>query len=190
MLKTDSSYGTAPAAAMTDGRPIISKTGTTSGSKSAFFIGAIPQNVLAVGIFTAKQSNTNNAQTLEALGGGGFGGSWPAAIWHSFAEARWASDPIQNFLNPVFTGQAWIQVPKAPAKPKPKPKPTPTQTPGKGKHHGGFPLPTTAPTSSPNPAPTCSGGLFGCSTQQPNPSPSATTSSPPPTTPVKRHPGG
>ena len=35
--------GTGTAAAMSDGRPIIGKTGTTSGSKSAFFIGAIPQ---------------------------------------------------------------------------------------------------------------------------------------------------
>ena len=76
---------------MTDGRPIIAKTGTTDNAHSAFFIGAIPQYALTVGIFTEKQSDQN--QTLNGLGGnvgGGFGGYWPARIWHTFAEDEFA----------------------------------------------------------------------------------------------------
>jgi membrane peptidoglycan carboxypeptidase len=42
-LSFDTIYGTATNAAMTDGRSIIGKTGTTNNAQSAFFIGAIPQ---------------------------------------------------------------------------------------------------------------------------------------------------
>jgi membrane peptidoglycan carboxypeptidase len=110
--------GTGTAAAMSDGRPIIGKTGTTTNSKSAFFIGAIPQYSLAVGIFTQSQ-DPNSPQTLTALGGGGFGGTWPAAIWHTFAEAEFAKLPQEQFLSPVFTGAEWNQVGKLPAKKRP-----------------------------------------------------------------------
>lgn len=111
--------GTATAAEMDPARPIIGKTGTTTSSKSAFFIGAIPQYTLAVGIYTKSQDTNNTSETLTALGGGGFGGSWPASIWHTFAQSMWTGLPVENFLTPQFSGQAWIQVPQAP-KPKPK----------------------------------------------------------------------
>jgi membrane peptidoglycan carboxypeptidase len=159
MLKTTVD-GTATAAEMNDGRPIIGKTGTTTGSKSAFFVGGIPQDVLAVGIFT-KDQGTNNSESLTALGGGGFGGTWPAAIWHSFAESVWGNLPVENFQTPVFTGQAWLQLPKPP-KPKPKPKPTKTHGNGNGNGNNGNPFPTP---SYDYPTQYC-GGLFGpsCST--------------------------
>jgi membrane peptidoglycan carboxypeptidase len=164
--------GTGTAAAMSDGRPIIGKTGTTSSFKAGFFVGGIPQYSLAVGMFVVKPTDPN--QSLLPMGGGGFGGTWPAAIWHSFSESMWASLPIQNFQNPVFTGQAWLQLPKPP---KPKPKPTPSKTPHKG-HHGLFPFPSMGPTSSPNPTPTSTcNGIFGCSS--PTASPSQSTSPPP-----------
>jgi membrane peptidoglycan carboxypeptidase len=118
--------GTGTAAEMADGRPIIAKTGTTTNNRTAFFIGAIPQYALTVGIFTQQQADcldkvapkdpsmckVKNPQTLNNLGGnsnGGFGGYWPARIWNSYAESQWASLPQQNFLSPVFTGDAWIQ---------------------------------------------------------------------------------
>ncbi len=78
--------GTGSAAGMSDGRPVIAKTGTTNTAQSAFLIGAIPQESLAVGIFTNHQSGlANDPQTLNGLGGisQGFGGTWPAMIWHS-----------------------------------------------------------------------------------------------------------
>ncbi|MBV9383758.1 MAG: penicillin-binding protein [Streptosporangiaceae bacterium] len=115
--------GTGTAAAMSDGRPIIAKTGTTDNFHSAFFIGAIPQYSLTVGIFTQEQGDKvlvpghgykPNTETLNGLGGntvgGGFGGYWPARIWHTFAEEEFARLPVQQFLSPIFTGAAWNQV--------------------------------------------------------------------------------
>ncbi|MBO0802789.1 MAG: penicillin-binding protein, partial [Nocardiopsaceae bacterium] len=143
--------GTATAANMDDGRPIIGKTGTTTGSKSALFIGGIPQDVLAVGIFTKNQGNNN--ENLLALGGGGFGGSWPAAIWKSYAESMWASLPAENFLHPQFSGQAWLQLPKPPP-PKPKkPKPSPTPTKSKSASPSTSPTPSGIPTAPPTSPP-------------------------------------
>jgi membrane peptidoglycan carboxypeptidase len=149
--------GTGTAAAMTDGRPIIGKTGTTTNSKAAFFIGAIRQYSLAVGIFTQSQ-DSKSPQTLTALGGGGFGGTWPANIWHTFAEAEFAQLPVEQFQTPVFTGAKWNQVGNLPKKKptkktKPKTKkggaPTPSQTPtspGHGHGHGHNPSPSLTPT--------------------------------------------
>jgi len=141
--------GTGTAAAMADGRPIIGKTGTTTSSKAAFFIGAIPQYSLAVGIFTQSQ-NSGSSQSLTTLGGGGFGGTWPAAIWHTFAQAKFAKLPQEQFLSPVFTGAKWDQVGKLapPKKPRAKKPPClfgfgcPTGTPTRGKK----PRPSGPPT--------------------------------------------
>jgi membrane peptidoglycan carboxypeptidase len=166
MLKTVVN-GTATAAAMNDGRPIIGKTGTTTSSKSAFFVGAIPQYSLAVGIYVVKPDDPNEA--LTALGGGGFGGAWPAAIWHTFAENMWSNLPAQNFLNPQFSGQAWIQVLQAPKAPPTKPAPG-----GPGRRHRPFPTAPPGFGSSPPPvtfSPSPPPSLF--------PSPSASSSIPP-----------
>jgi membrane peptidoglycan carboxypeptidase len=154
-------------------RPIIAKTGTTSNSHSGFFIGAIPQYSLVVGMFTESQ-DVNSPESLEVLTGGGFGGYWPAKIWNSFAQAEFASLPVQNFQNAVFSGNKWNQVGKLPKK-KPTscmvtingkkvkipltgknkgkkcsqvhPTPTPTPTPS-GRHHHTFP-PNPSPSASP-----------------------------------------
>ena len=95
--------GTGTAAAYGLGsRQIIAKTGTTSGSTAGFFIGAIPQYSLVVGMFAANPANTS--ESLVPLTGGGFGGYWPAKIWNTFAQAEFANLPQQNFQNPVFSG--------------------------------------------------------------------------------------
>jgi membrane peptidoglycan carboxypeptidase len=150
--------GTGTAASLGPDVPIIGKTGTTTNSKSAFFIGAIPKWTFVVGIFTAQQ-NLNSPETLTALGGGGFGGTWPAAIWHTFMSQLTSNLPVQQFLSPVFTGQAWNQVGNVPATKKPKTPPTCKQQfrltnctgPGHG-NGGGNPQPTpsnTTPTGLP-----------------------------------------
>jgi len=108
-MSFDTIDGTGTAAAMSDGRPIIAKTGTTDDAQSAFFIGAIPQYALTVGIFTGSQS-PKSAETLNNLGGsvgGGFGGYWPARIWNTFAENEFAPLPIQDFPAPQFSGSTW-----------------------------------------------------------------------------------
>jgi membrane peptidoglycan carboxypeptidase len=117
MSKDDTSYGTAPGAAMSNGQEIIAKTGTTNSAQSAFFIGAIPSQAMAVALFTELQGDKTAAarkQTLNGLGGnsqGGFGGTWPAAIWHTYAEDMFVPLGVEQFPTPVFTGTAWNQVP-------------------------------------------------------------------------------
>jgi membrane peptidoglycan carboxypeptidase len=161
-LSFDTQYGTATNAAMTDGRPIIGKTGTTNNAQSAFFIGAIPQYSLAVGIFTNKQT-----QTLNGLGGqsqGGYGGTWPALIWHTFAEKEFARLPIKALPTAPFAGSKWVQVPPVlvhhhPHHVLPSPSPTPTPSPSPScNQFFGQPCPTPTPTptpTGPDPTPTC-----------------------------------
>jgi len=104
------SYGTAPTAALSNGEEVIAKTGTTNTAQSAFFIGAIPTQALAVGMFTDKSD-----QSLPAdLGGnaqGGYGGTWPASIWHTYAENEFVPLGTETFIPPTFTGGAWNMVP-------------------------------------------------------------------------------
>ena len=92
-------------------RQIIGKTGTTTSSHFGFFIGAIPQYSLVVGLFTQSQDG-NSAESLVPLTGGGFGGYWAAKIWNTFAQAEFANLPQEAFQSPVFTGAAWNQVGK------------------------------------------------------------------------------
>jgi membrane peptidoglycan carboxypeptidase len=96
---------------------VIGKTGTTTSSKSGFFIGATTQYSLVVGMFVNDPNSKANANnSLAALGGGGFGGYWPAKIWNSFAEADFSSTPQTFPTNPSGEGTAWNMlgsVPKA-----------------------------------------------------------------------------
>ncbi len=173
-LLDDVKYGTGTKAQLPDGRPIIAKTGTTNNAQSAFFIGAIPQYTLAVGIFTANQSD-HTTQTLNNLGGGGdaagFGGYWPTLIWHNFAESEFLNLPVEQFPVPaVFPGSKWVQVEKIPHK---KHK----------KHKGHDPVfgpspPPTGPGPGPSPSPSCS---FGFCNPSPSPSPTPTNPLPSPT---------
>ena len=127
--------GTAASTALSDGRTIIAKTGTTNLSQSAFFIGAIPQFSLAVGMFTNEQgcptsvagcaaaANQESApppgvQTLYGVGGlQGYGGQWPAAIWKTFADREFLPMTAASFPTPSFGGSAWNLLPPAPPKP-------------------------------------------------------------------------
>ena len=136
--------GTGAAAGMSDGRPIIAKTGTTNTAQSAFFIGAIPEESLAVGIFTNHQSGKlNDPQTLNGLGGisQGFGGTWPAMIWHTYAQNMFLPLQQLQFLPPVFTGTPWKLVPDSMLK-----KPAPHK---KKKNEPPYPYPFGQPTAQP-----------------------------------------
>ncbi len=179
--------GTATNAAMADGREIIGKTGTTNAAQSAFFIGAIPQYTLSVGIFSNKQDGNINHQSLNLLGGlagGGYGGDWPSMIWRSFAEQEFAQLPAQNFPAPNFGGDSWdllgpLLTPPAQPQPRPQPQPQPTTpvcnplSPFCGHHNHGTPLP-------------CPPGLQlpGCATPMPTPTSGA------PNPPIQTPPGG
>jgi membrane peptidoglycan carboxypeptidase len=141
MSKDDASYGTAPNAAMSNGQEIIAKTGTTNTGQSAFFVGAIPSQALAVAFFTDNQGD-HTTQTLDGLGGiaGGFGGTWPANIWHTYAEDQFVPMGVEPFPAPVFTGATWNQVPpnlRKVAKKHKKPDHNRGGDPGGGNGNGG-----------------------------------------------------
>jgi membrane peptidoglycan carboxypeptidase len=166
---------------------VIGKTGTTTNSHSGFFIGSTTQYTLVVGMFTSS-GDTNSNDNLSALGGGGFGGYWPAKIWNSFAESAFSPSPTLFSTSPTFTGTAWNQVGKLPpqkpvctktshghkvhvqAKGCPNVNPTPTPTcqyqgdPTCGP--GGFQTPTPSDTCQFQGDPTCGPGGF----QTPTPS--------------------
>ena len=113
MSEDTAPYGTAPTAGLSNGQEIVAKTGTTNTAQSAFFIGAIPSQALAVALFTNEQGK--GTETLDNLGGifqdGGDGGTWPAAIWHTYAENEFVPLGVEQFTTPVFTGTAWNLVP-------------------------------------------------------------------------------
>ena len=113
------------AAAGLGGRQIIAKTGTTSNYLSGFFIGAIPQYTLVVGMFVNQQdSSVSSADSLPALGGGGFGGYWPANIWNTFAQAEFANLTPESFPSPQFSGQLWNQIGPLPKASRRSPPPS------------------------------------------------------------------
>ena len=156
------SYGTAPIAAMSNGQEVIAKTGTTNTAQSAFFIGAIPSQALAVALFTNEQGK--GAQTLNNLGGmdqGGYGGTWPATIWHTYAENDFVPLGVEQFAAPVFTGSTWNEVPPGL---RIVPKKHKKQDHGPGGNQNGHPgrgggNPDPFPTFSCDPAfVTCGGG--------------------------------
>ncbi|MGO9140171.1 MAG: transglycosylase domain-containing protein [Streptosporangiaceae bacterium] len=160
----DQPGGTAYPAAAWD-RPIIAKTGTTNTAQSAFFIGAIPQYALGVAIFGPQNVSSDTLDILPSLNGqgGGFGGTWPATIWHTFMSTEFASLPVEQLPTPNYNGYAqWTQVQPAPVVRHTHAQPSPSCTPFPGNPcspGGGSPSPAPTPTvptfGPPNPSPTC-----------------------------------
>ncbi len=197
--------GTGVPNAMWD-RPMIAKTGTLgegSSSSQAWFIGAIPQYSMAVGMFT-DHPNGAHKQILDGLPSvgtwqGSYGGAWPATIWRAFMGDQFGGLPIKALPPEGFTGGnplfvKWVMAPKIkPKKPKCQPQPP---SGGHGHHHKFFgngngnqcspnpnpsgpptpnPSPTGFPTPSPPglPSPTPSGSPSPSPTITPSPNPSA-----------------
>jgi membrane peptidoglycan carboxypeptidase len=175
--------GTAvPGGQLNTSRPTIGKTGTTDDFQSAFFLGAIPQYSLAVGMFTNEQDGKVGGESLGGLppingqSGGGFGGAWPTNIWRTFMNNEFSGLPVRPLPTPNFScctasGQPfvkWNQVPKQPRKPKHhhshSHNPNPNPSPGCKHHHLGCP-----PTGPPSPTPT----IPNPKPTVPNPNPTA-----------------
>jgi membrane peptidoglycan carboxypeptidase len=172
MSEDTASYGTAPVAALSNGQEVIAKTGTTNDAQSAFFIGAIPTQALAVAIFTSNQSGNCPpaaavCQSLNNLGGssqGGYGGTWPATIWHTYAENMFVPLGVEQFQPVTFTGGTWNLVPPNLRKHPKKHHNNPGQN-QNGQNPNGQPTPNQGgpyPTYSCNPHQvTCSTGTPG-----------------------------
>jgi membrane peptidoglycan carboxypeptidase len=175
------SMGTANGLGLTNGQTVIAKTGTTNLSQSAFFLGATPRYAMAVGMFVnrpncslpaseqAACSSTQalafappkGIQTLFGVGGfPGYGGQWPAIIWHDYFMKNFDSQPVQSWpALPANFGSAWNLVP-----PLPKPKPQPQQCNGNGnpfRCRNGNQPPVICLPGSPIPCPGGGGGGAG-----------------------------
>ena len=85
------------------------------------------------------------------------GGTWPASIWHTYAEDMFVPLGVEPFPTPVFTGQTWNQVPPNLRNVGKKPK----------KHdHGGHGGPGGGQGGNPTPWPTysCDPRVVTCTT--------------------------
>jgi membrane peptidoglycan carboxypeptidase len=111
-------YGTGTRARLHDGRPVAGKTGTTTNSTDAWFVGFTPQLSAAVWL-----GNVDNAPLTNVPGysGGVYGGQLPAEIWKGFMTAAMDGVPVQDFPAPAFGGST--------ASGLPPPPPTPTSSP-------------------------------------------------------------
>jgi membrane peptidoglycan carboxypeptidase len=170
--------GTGVPNAVWDGRPMIAKTGTLgqgATASQAWFVGAIPQYSMAVGMFTDKPYS-NPPEVLDGLSsingiGGSYGGAWPATIWTTFMKEHFSSlapKPLPPLDTTGFV--KWTQA--LPVKKK-KPKCQPQH----GHHHFFF------GNGNGN---SCQGKGNGGGNGNPNPKPSGppTTPNPPPTSPT------
>jgi len=166
-------------------RPMIAKTGTLGNGDSsgeAWFVGAIPQYSMSVGMFVTKP-NGNPPQILDVLptiGGwtGGYGGAWPATIWHTFMSENFNNLAVEPLPAQNYAGfSKWIM-----ALPPKKAKKT-CEQPGQGHHHNWpfgqgkgnaqcGPNPHPHPTGSPSPNPTPSGSPSPTPSGSPSPTPS------------------
>ena len=172
--------GTAAGLGLDNGQTVIAKTGTTNLAQSAFFMAATPKYAMADAMFVNKPhcparlgsqcSATSSlafapppgVQTLFGIGGmSGYGGQWPAYMWHQYFVKNFEDVPVENFPPVNSDGQRWNLYG---ALPKPKPKhdhnpggqPCPGQGQGNpfGCHQGGQPTPTGFPTPTGGPTPT------------------------------------
>ncbi len=175
-------------------RPMIGKTGTLgigNQVQDAWFVGAIPQYSVAIGLFTNNNNETLNALPNASGQSGGFGGSWPASIWRQFMTSQFGGLPAAQFPTPDYNGfQKWIQVNQKPQNNCGSQGSQGSQGHGNDHHQGNT---SQCPGSQPSP-PSCQQGAFGgfggCPGSQPspscppgglpcpNPSPSASTPSP------------
>lgn len=88
MLQFAVDSGTGVNAQLDDGRPVAGKTGTTQGSKEAWFAGYTAQYVGVVTVFNDK----GNAELT--------GGDIPARLWKAVMTEVMNGQPIKNFERP------------------------------------------------------------------------------------------
>lgn len=92
MLKYNvhSGQGTGSNARLPDGRDVAGKTGTTQGSKQAWFVGYTNEYVMAAVVFNTKSSNTIPLS----------GGQYPARIFQRVMAETLSGTPVSKFERP------------------------------------------------------------------------------------------
>lgn len=96
VLRSVITNGTGTQAALSEGRPVAGKTGTTSDFRDAWFIGYVPQLSVAVWIGNDDYSPMANGVT---------GGVFVAPIWRDFMERALAGSPVESFPVPSEVSQ-------------------------------------------------------------------------------------
>jgi len=135
------------------GRPVAGKTGTSSQSKSAWFVGYTPQLATAVGMHETKGKK---GAIVPMKGFGGFpdifGNTFPIRIWTQFMQAALQGQKVIQFPNPVYGGDVTNVAPTTAAptmsstptdQPTQQPTTNPTMTRPPHSHS-----PTTSPTTT------------------------------------------
>ena len=86
--------------ALSIGRDVAGKTGTTDENKSAWFVGYAPQASTAVMLM--KEDADGNPTTLRGTGGMSkvFGSSFPLSIWVAYNDAYLQELPVEEFVRP------------------------------------------------------------------------------------------
>lgn len=133
------------------GRPAAGKTGTTDGSKAAWFVGYTPQ--FSAAVMMTKENKKGNPVSLDGVGGMGVvtGGSFPAAIWAEFASAALEGQPVESFVTPGSSGDSGSPQPTFEPSPSESPTPSPTESPSPTRSPTHRPTPTRTPTPTPTP---------------------------------------
>jgi membrane peptidoglycan carboxypeptidase len=200
-----SPFGTAPGDGLTNGQTVIAKTGTTNLSQSAFFLGATQRYAMTVGMFVShpgcklpasqqylctstsalSYAPPSGLETLFGVGGeAGYGGQWPATVWHDYFMRNFNKLAPQAWPPPNNDGQAWNMIGE---RPKPKPSPTPSAQPAptcsnNGRWCRATPNPTPSlspyPTPTPSPTSTCTTFPRPCASASPTPTAGAAGGAP------------
>ncbi|HVB26619.1 MAG TPA: transglycosylase domain-containing protein [Mycobacteriales bacterium] len=164
--------GTACGKALAAGRPAAGKTGTTTNSTNAWFVGFTPQLSTAVWLGNGRpgQPLTN----VPGFSGGVYGGELPAEIWQQFMNAALAAAPVVPFASASPTAGPGSAGPTATPTPTPTRSPSPSRTPSAAPSvHPSSIAPTGIAPSLPGASPSS-----GSPTPAPTTSPSSSPSSP------------
>ncbi|WP_344076442.1 transglycosylase domain-containing protein, partial [Nocardiopsis metallicus] len=99
--------GGARNAALSDGRDVAGKTGTSSDAVSAWFVGYTPQLSTAVGL----SRRSGEPLQFDASAGEIFGGTTSAKVWKAFMETAMEGVEARSFPAPQWVGEDQMFMP-------------------------------------------------------------------------------
>jgi membrane peptidoglycan carboxypeptidase len=128
-------------------RPVAGKTGTSTNSRSAWFVGFTPQLSTAVAMYQVGKDGA----TVKMKGFGAFrsvtGGGYPVQIWTKYMAAALDGKPVIGFPDPTYGGEVTNT-------PPPTAAPTRTTPPTQGPNPTATSFPTATAPETQNPTPT------------------------------------